>query len=80
MDRVSRNVGNKLVIYAAQNPKRAQISFTLRRKPEIKHAASKMKFPHEKEFLRELFTIWVGALKNFRQHCPKSKKFKEYRL
>ena len=34
-DRLSRNVGKKLPFYAAYNPKRAQISFTPRRKPEI---------------------------------------------
>ena len=34
-DRLSRNVGNKLPIYAAQNPKRVQISFTTRRMSEI---------------------------------------------
>jgi hypothetical protein len=35
-DRLSRNVGNKLPIYAVQSPRRAQVSCTLRRKPEIK--------------------------------------------
>jgi hypothetical protein len=33
--RLSRNVGRKLTFFVAQNPKRAQISFTPRRKPEI---------------------------------------------
>jgi hypothetical protein len=36
-DKLSRNVGNKIPFHAAQNPKRAQISFTLRQKPEITH-------------------------------------------
>jgi len=35
-DMLSRNVGTEPPFYAAQNPKGAQISFTLRRKPEIK--------------------------------------------
>jgi len=34
-DRSSRNVGIKLPVYAAQNPRRAKIPFTLLRKPEI---------------------------------------------
>jgi hypothetical protein len=36
-DRLSRNFGNKLPLYAVQHPRRAQISFTRRWKPEITH-------------------------------------------
>jgi len=35
-DRLSRNVGTELSLYAMQNPRRAQILFTLQWKPEIK--------------------------------------------
>jgi len=34
-DRLSRNVGKELPLYAAQHPRTAQIPSTLRRKPEI---------------------------------------------
>ena len=34
---MSQNVDNKLPFYAVQNPKRVQISFTQRQKPEIRH-------------------------------------------
>jgi hypothetical protein len=33
--RLSRNVGNKLPLLAAQQPRRAQLSSTSRRKPDI---------------------------------------------
>jgi len=35
IDSLYRNVDNKLPFYAARNPKRAQISFIPRQKPEI---------------------------------------------
>jgi hypothetical protein len=38
IDTLSRNVGNKLPFYAAQNPRKAQILFTLKPKPAIKHS------------------------------------------
>jgi len=34
-DRLPRNVGTELPLYVLYNPKRAQSSFTMRRKPEI---------------------------------------------
>ena len=36
-DGLSRNVGNKLPLLAAQQPRRAQLSSISRRKPEITH-------------------------------------------
>jgi hypothetical protein len=35
-DSLSQNIGNELPIYAAKNPRRAQISFTPQQKLEIK--------------------------------------------
>ena len=37
-DRLSQNVGQKLPFYAEYNPKRAHISYTPQRRPEIVHA------------------------------------------
>ena len=39
-DRLSRNVGNKLPLYGAQNPKRTHILFTPRWKPETRKTDS----------------------------------------
>jgi hypothetical protein len=40
--------------------------------------ASKLRFPHAKEFFRKLTAIWSRGLQNFRQPCHTPKKFKEY--
>ena len=37
-DTLSGNVGKKLQYYAKQNSRRAQLSFTAQRKPEIMHS------------------------------------------
>ena len=51
--RLSRNVGTKLPFYTVQNPRRAQISFTSWRNPEVTH--SFMLF--ESQNKRQLFRV-----------------------
>jgi hypothetical protein len=43
-----------------------------------KYFASKLSFPPAKEFFRKLSAFWARAFKNFRQPCPRPKKFQEY--
>ena len=44
-----------------------------------KYGASKLRFPHAKEFLLKLSGVWDRALRNVRQPCSGPKKFKECR-
>jgi hypothetical protein len=37
-------------------------------------------FPHAQGLFRKLSAIWVCALKNIRQLCPKLRNFEEYRF
>jgi hypothetical protein len=43
-----------------------------------KYGASKLRFPHAKEFLQKLSAIWAHTLKNVSQPSSKLKQFKEY--
>jgi len=45
-----------------------------------KYDASKLTFPHGKEFLRKLSTVWSRALRNFRQPWLRPKKLKYIEL
>jgi hypothetical protein len=59
----------------------AQLPGRLRRRwNNLKYGATKLRCPHEKEYLRKLSAIWVRDVKNVRQPCPRPKKFKEYRF
>jgi hypothetical protein len=44
------------------------------------YGGGKSGFPHAKEFLQKLFSIWARTLKNVRQPTSRVEKFKEYRL
>jgi hypothetical protein len=42
------------------------------------HGAGKLRFPHSKECLRKLSTVWARVLKNVCQLCRGPKKFTKY--
>jgi hypothetical protein len=44
------------------------------------NGTSKLRFPHNTEFLRKLCTVWTLAPVKTCQSCPRLKKFKEYRF